>query len=523
MAAIKATLGVRQFACYGARSMHATTANVKLNVSDDQGAATARPFSEVPRPGKLKFIRSFMPGGEFHDKSFLDFTMIMRQRFGDIFIMPGSFGRKDTVVTFSPKDIEMVFRNEGIWPQREGFDSIVYYREHIRPDIFGEMKGLVAAQQEEWGKFRSAVNPIFMQPKGLKMYYEPLSNINNEFIERIKEIRDPKSLEVPANFIEEIGRLIFESIALIAFDREMGIIRKRRDNPDALTLFRTSREVFKLTFQLDVQPSMWKFVSTPTFRKMVRSLNENLGAAQRLLEESRLELVEKRKSGENVTNASLFERMIEINPKIALVMGLDILFAGVDITATFLSALLLCLSKNQDKQVKLREELLRVMPTKETLLDEDRMKDMPYLRAVIKETLRYYPNGIGPFRQCQTDVTLSGYNIPKGSRIIMGSNALLKEEKYYPRADEFLPERWLRDSETNKKMQISPFSFLPFGFGPRMCIGKRTVDLEMETSLAKIIRNFYVEFNYDASMPYKSFFAMEPAIPFQFKFTDVKE
>jgi len=163
------------------------------------------------------------------------------------------------------------------------------------------------------------------------------------------------------------------------------------------------------------------------------------------------------------------------------------------------------------------------MPTKETLLDEERIKDMPYLRAVIKETLRYYPNGIGTFRQCQSDVTLSGYNIPKGSQILLGANALMKDERYYPQADEFLPERWLRDPETNKKMQISPFTFLPFGFGPRMCIGKRIVDLEMETSLAKIIRNFYVEFNYDASKPYKSLFVMEPAIPFKFKFTDVEQ
>lgn len=103
-----------------------------------------RPFSEVPRPGKLKFLRSFMPGGEFHDSSFLEFAMTMRKRYGDLFIMPGSFGRKDWVVTFDPKDIETVFRNEGIWPHREGLDSLIYFREHIRPDVYAEKKGLIA-------------------------------------------------------------------------------------------------------------------------------------------------------------------------------------------------------------------------------------------------------------------------------------------------------------------------------------------------------------------------------------------
>ncbi|XP_030081485.1 probable cytochrome P450 12d1 proximal, mitochondrial [Drosophila hydei] len=494
-----------------------------LQPSDDVAAVQVRPFKEVPRPGKLKFMRGFMPGGEFHDTSFMEFTDAMRKRYGNIFIIPGTLGRKDWVATFNTKDIETVFRNEGIWPHREGLDSLVYFREHIRPEVFAERKGLIASQHEEWGKFRSAVNPVFMQPKGLKVYYQPLSNINNEFIERIKEIRDPQTLEVPANFEEEMSRLVFESIALIAFNRELGIIRKQRDNNDALILFKTARQTFQLSFKLDIQPSIWKFVSTPTYRKLMRALNESLDVAQRLIEESRLDMERRRQAGEQISQASMMDRMMSIDPKAAVVMSLDMLMAGVDGSSTFLSALLLCMSQNPEKQQKLREELLRVMPTKDTVLDEENMKDMPYLRAVIKEALRYYPNGVGTFRQCMTDVTLSGYNIPKGTQILLGANALLKDEAYFPRANDYLPERWLRDPQTNKKIQVTPFTYLPFGFGPRQCIGKRIVDLQMETTLAKIIRNFYVEFNYDASKPYKSLFLMEPAIAFRFKFTDVEK
>lgn len=58
-------------------------------------------------------------------------------------------------------------------------------------------------------------------------------------------------------------------------------------------------------------------------------------------------------------------------------------------------AILLCLAKNPEKQLKLREEILQVMPTKDTLLNESNTKHLPYLRAVIKEALRYYPNGTG--------------------------------------------------------------------------------------------------------------------------------
>lgn len=205
---------------------------------------------------------------------------------------------------------------------------------------------------------------------------------------------------------------------------------------------------------------------------------------------------------------------MEIDPKVGVIMGLDILFAGVDATSTLLAAILLCLSKNPEKQLKLREELLTIMPSKDTALNEETMKDMPYLRAVIKEALRYYPNGLGTLRTCPNNITLSGYNVPPGTTVVLGSNVHMKDSTFYPSPDEFLPERWLRDPETGKKMQVSPFTFLPFGFGPRMCIGKRVVDLEMETTVAKLIRNFHVEFNRDASRPFKTMFTMEPAIPF---------
>ncbi|KAH8291515.1 hypothetical protein KR054_012298 [Drosophila jambulina] len=491
---------------------------VKANVSEESKA-----YNEIPRPSKLKFMRAFMPGGEFFNASVTDYTTTMRKRYGDIFIMPGMFGRKDWVTTFNTKDIEMVFRNEGIWPHRDGLDSIVYFRTHVRPDVYGEVQGLVASQDESWGKLRSAMNPIFMQPRGLRMYYEPLSNINNEFIERIKEIRNPKTLEVPENFMDEVSRMIFESLALVAFDRQMGLIRKNRDNPDAMTLFQTTRDIFRLTFSLDFQPSMWKIISTPTYRKMKRTLNDSLDVAQKILRENQEVLEKRRAAGENINSNSMLERLMEINPKVAVIMSLDILFAGVDATATLLAAVLLCLSKHPEKQLKLREELLRIMPTKDTLLNEETMKDMPYLRAVIKETLRYYPNGLGTMRTCPSDVVLSGYNVPKGTTVLMGANVLMKDPIFYPRPDEFLPERWLRDPETGKKMQVSPFTYLPFGFGPRMCIGKRVVDLEVETSVAKLIRNFQVEFNRDASQPFKTMFVMEPAINFPFKFTDIEK
>lgn len=68
---------------------------------------------------------------------------------------------------------------------------------------------------------------------------------------------------------------------------------------------------------------------------------------------------------------------------------------------------------------------------------------------------------------------------------------LTNSEKYFKQADEFLPERWLKSEVTSdmSAKHVNPFIFLPFGFGPRMCIGRRFAELELETLLAKVWHN----------------------------------
>ena len=62
---------------------------------------------------------------------------------------------------------------------------------------------------------------------------------------------------------------------------------------------------------------------------------------------------------------------------------------------------------------------------------------------------------------------------------------LSTSEKYYPQADKFIPERWLK-AGPQYNTKTHPFVTLPFGFGPRMCIGRRFAELEIETLLTKV-------------------------------------
>lgn len=188
----------------------------------------------------------------------------------------------------------------------------------------------------------------------------------------------------------------------------------------------------------------------------------------------------------------------------------------------------MALAKNPEKQAKLREEVFRILPNKDSEFTEESTRNMPYLRACIKESLRVYPLTVGNSRAPIRDVVLSGYRVPKNTRVTMVSIALLKDEQYFARAQEYLPERWLRDREIKEHDNTSlkpscPFVYLPFGFGPRTCIGRRIVEMELELGIARLIRNFYVEFNYPTNNAFKSVLMNIPNIPLNFKFTDVEK
>lgn len=179
----------------------------------------------------------------------------------------------------------------------------------------------------------------------------------------------------------------------------------------------------------------------------------------------------------------------------------------------------------------MREEIRQILPNKDSEFTEASMKNVPYLRAVIKESLRLYPLALGNGRVIKSDIVLNEYQVPSKTAVMMLSTGLLTDDQHYPRGKEFLPERWLRPSKEaapngecpHALKASSPFIYLPFGFGPRMCIGKRIVEMELELGIARLIRNFNVEFNYPTENAFKSVLINVPNIPLKFKFTDVED
>lgn len=113
------------------------------------------------------------------------------------------------------------------------------------------------------------------------------------------------------------------------------------------------------------------------------------------------------------------------------------------------------------------------------------MANMPYLRAVIKEAIRLRPVAIGTARRTTKNLVLSSYAIPEGSDLVLSQMLSSTDEEYFGRSQDFVPERFIKDQKDSCLKGDDPFAFLPFGFGSRMCIGRRFAELEMETLISK--------------------------------------
>lgn len=171
-----------------------------------------------------------------------------------------------------------------------------------------------------------------------------------------------------------------------------------------------------------------------------------------------------------------------------------VMAAGFETTATLLTYASYSLAMNQDKQDILRKEVRDAYESAGKTITYDCISSLKYLDAVISETLRMYPPATRIERQCTQDYPLTidahgrTYNlkIKKGDTVRFPIYAIHHDEKYYPNHEAFEPERFLPEN----KDKLTPYTYLPFGGGPRNCIGMRFALLEAKLALAKSVLNF---------------------------------
>lgn len=213
----------------------------------------------------------FISIGIYHQKLSYVILKSINEEFGPLAKLPGMFGNRDIIFTFDPKDFELVYRTEGVWPQRLGLETFTYYRKKVRPEIFHNMGGLLSEQGKEWADLRSKVNPVMLQPKTVKTYIPPTDEVAIDFLTHVIAKRDVNN-ELAADFGNDLNKWSLESIGLIALDQRLGVFAD--NDPRAQVLVKSVKDFFELTYELEVLPSLWKYISTPKFRQLMKTFDD---------------------------------------------------------------------------------------------------------------------------------------------------------------------------------------------------------------------------------------------------------
>ncbi|XP_049499002.1 thromboxane-A synthase [Panthera uncia] len=165
------------------------------------------------------------------------------------------------------------------------------------------------------------------------------------------------------------------------------------------------------------------------------------------------------------------------------------LIAGYEIVTNTLSFATYLLATNPNCQEKL---LTEVDSFNEKFPAPDYcslQEHLPYLDMVIAETLRIYPPAFRFTREAARDCEVQGQRIPAGAVVEMAVGALHHDPEYWPNPEAFDPERFTAEARRLRR----PFTYLPFGAGPRSCLGVRLGLLEIKLTLLHVLREFRFE------------------------------
>jgi cytochrome P450 len=161
--------------------------------------------------------------------------------------------------------------------------------------------------------------------------------------------------------------------------------------------------------------------------------------------------------------------------------------AGYETTANTLTWTFYLLAQHPDVEARLLDEIAEALPGgRDAGLDD--LARLPYAEQVIKEAMRCYPTSVAISRDAVEDTEIGGYAVPKGTTALFSQWTLHHDPRWWPEPARFDPERFNPANET----AINKYAYLPFGAGPRVCLGNAFALMEARLALVTILQRYHL-------------------------------
>ena len=181
-------------------------------------------------------------------------------------------------------------------------------------------------------------------------------------------------------------------------------------------------------------------------------------------------------TGEGMTDRQLRDELVTL------------FLAGHETTAISLAWTFHLLAQNPAAESTLHAEVAAVLGTCAAPAFED-LERLPYARMAAEESMRLYPPAYVFSRRAAAEDRLGPYRMPAGAHIVISPYALHRRPDYWPEPEAFRPERFAPDAAADRPRH----AYLPFGGGPRICIGNSFAMMEHAIVLAAVVRRWRLE------------------------------
>ncbi|XP_060734071.1 thromboxane-A synthase isoform X2 [Tachysurus vachellii] len=172
------------------------------------------------------------------------------------------------------------------------------------------------------------------------------------------------------------------------------------------------------------------------------------------------------------------------------------LVAGYETSSNTLSFICYLLAIHQDCQKKVHREVDNFF-SRHGSVDYTNIQELKYLDMVVCEALRMYPPAFRYARTIEHDCVVNGQSLPKGATLEIPAGFLHYDPEHWQEPEKFIPERFTPEAKASRH----PFVYMPFGAGPRSCVGMRMAQLEIRMALANIFKSFNVVACQDTEVP----------------------
>ncbi|XP_034950095.1 cytochrome P450 6k1-like [Chelonus insularis] len=364
-----------------------------------------------------------------------------------------------------------------------------YFTARNRNDRLGS-DNLFSIHNPQWKYIRSKISPVFTSGK-LKQLFGLIvetsdflkSYLDDQFKEDVNGIKSIEAKEMSKMYTTDV-------VSSVAF----GVRTNSFEVPTPEFYSRSSRKPTLLTavqfFGMFFFPSLSQLFRFSFFGENTDFFRNVFWSSLNAREESKTE------RGDIID--SLIKLKTEKQESIfkfegdSLVAQSAIFFiAGLESSSTTIAFALYELARNPEIQDRARKEIRENL--KENGLTYDSVNNMKYLMQIINETLRLYPPAPILDRVADDDYQIPNSNvvIEKGTAVYVALPGIQKDPKYFPNPEQFDPDRF---SEENKN-KIPSCTFMPFGEGPRICIGARIGLLQTAIGLIRILEDYQVTVN----------------------------